>query len=90
MGLLAGFGDVVELDCDFELAPACLVDLEGLALFALDHAHVVGDGLVELELHAAQPVGYVDVVGAADEGGPAVQQKKQTGEQQRQTRSDQK
>lgn len=35
-------------------------------------AHVVGDGLVEFELDAPQPVGDVDVVDALDEDGPGV------------------
>lgn len=34
--LLAGFGHVVELDVDLELAPACLGDLEGLAWDCFD------------------------------------------------------
>jgi len=34
--LLARLGDVVELDVDLELAPACLGDLEGLAWDGFD------------------------------------------------------
>ena len=33
---------------------------------------MVGDGLVQLELHAPEPVGDVDVVDALDEDGPGV------------------
>lgn len=35
-------------------------------------AHMVGDGLVQLELHPAQPVCDVDIVDALDEDGPRV------------------
>jgi len=44
LGLFGRFGDIVELDGDFEFTPTGLVDLEGLAFFAFDHCGVLVAG----------------------------------------------
>lgn len=64
---LAGFRDEVELDLDFEFTPTGFGDFEW-GLF--DSAHVLGVGLVQLELDFFQPVGDIFTVDAFDEYAP--------------------
>ena len=67
--LLGRFGHKVHFDLDLEFAPAGLGHFEGRRL---DRAQGIGVGLVQLELHFAQPVGDVFAVDAAHVDGPLV------------------
>ena len=64
---LVRFGDKVQFDLYFELAPARLGDFEGRGL---DGAERVRVGFVELELDFLEPVAQVSAVDAADVDGP--------------------